>query len=95
MAEKITMNSNGKLTVPDNPIIPFIEGDGIGLDIWRATRQVVDAAVDDPTDLSFDTSQRLPPTERCWAGVEVAIPRNELAVSTVRKSAESMVVAPE
>ena len=41
---KITLN-NGKLEVPDNPIIPFIEGDGTGPDIWRASVQVVDAAV--------------------------------------------------
>jgi len=34
-----------RLQVPDRPIIPFIEGDGIGPDIWRATRRVVDAAV--------------------------------------------------
>ncbi|MFQ6004789.1 MAG: NADP-dependent isocitrate dehydrogenase [Woeseia sp.] len=37
---------NGKLQVPDNPIIPFIEGDGIGPDIWRATVRVLDAAVE-------------------------------------------------
>ena len=36
---------NGKLTVPDNPVIPFIEGDGIGPDVWRATVRVLDAAV--------------------------------------------------
>ncbi len=36
---------NGKLVVPDNPIIPFIEGDGTGPDIWRATVRVLDAAV--------------------------------------------------
>ena len=33
------------LQVPDHPVIPFIEGDGIGPDVWRATRQVLDAAV--------------------------------------------------
>lgn len=42
--EKITM-SNGKLNVPDNPIIPFIEGDGTGVDIWPASQLVFDAAV--------------------------------------------------
>lgn len=42
--EKITM-SGGKLQVPDNPIIPFIEGDGTGIDIWPAARMVFDAAV--------------------------------------------------
>ena len=42
--EKITI-ANGKLTVPDQPIIPFIEGDGTGADIWRASVRVLDAAV--------------------------------------------------
>jgi isocitrate dehydrogenase len=37
---------NGKLQVPDNPIVPFIEGDGTGPDIWRATVRVLDAAVE-------------------------------------------------
>lgn len=37
---------NGRLVVPDNPIIPFIEGDGTGPDIWRATVRVLDAAVE-------------------------------------------------
>jgi len=36
---------NGKLRVPDRPVIPFVEGDGIGPDIWAATRKVVDASV--------------------------------------------------
>jgi isocitrate dehydrogenase len=43
--EKITI-SNGKLNVPDNPIIPFIEGDGTGPDIWAASVRVLDAAVE-------------------------------------------------
>jgi isocitrate dehydrogenase len=38
--------TNGKLTVPDRPIIPFIEGDGTGPDIWRASVRVFDAAVE-------------------------------------------------
>jgi isocitrate dehydrogenase len=42
--EKITI-SNGVLRVPDQPIVPFIEGDGIGRDIWRASVRVFDAAV--------------------------------------------------
>ncbi|HET9910201.1 MAG TPA: NADP-dependent isocitrate dehydrogenase [Anaerolineales bacterium] len=37
---------NGKLNVPDNPIIPFVEGDGTGRDIWRASARVFDAAVE-------------------------------------------------
>ena len=40
------MGSNGKLEVPHHPIIPFIEGDGIGPDIWKASVQVLDAAVE-------------------------------------------------
>ena len=36
---------NGKLDVPDNPVIPFIEGDGTGPDIWNASVRVFDAAV--------------------------------------------------
>jgi len=43
--KKITFEK-GKLNVPDNPIIPFIEGDGMGPDIWRATKRVLDAAVE-------------------------------------------------
>src|ERR1700739_1822222 len=42
--EKITV-ANGKLRVPDQPIVPFIEGDGTGPDIWRASVRVFDAAV--------------------------------------------------
>jgi isocitrate dehydrogenase len=37
---------NGKFVIPDNPIIPFIEGDGTGRDIWKASVRVVDAAVE-------------------------------------------------
>jgi isocitrate dehydrogenase len=46
MAEKILMGKNGKLIVPDKPTIPFIEGDGIGPDIWRASVRVFDGAVE-------------------------------------------------
>jgi isocitrate dehydrogenase len=42
----ITANSDNSLNVPDNPIIPFIEGDGIGSDITPAMKTVVDAAID-------------------------------------------------
>jgi len=44
MADKITMGSDGSLAVSDNPIIPFIEGDGTGVDIWPAAKLVMDAA---------------------------------------------------
>ncbi len=40
------MGSDGKLLVPDNPTLPFIEGDGIGPDIWKASVRVFDAAVE-------------------------------------------------
>src|SRR5512134_3813160 len=43
--EKISIQ-NGKLQVPDNPIIPYVEGDGTGRDIWRASVRVLDAAVE-------------------------------------------------
>src|SRR5574339_291913 len=43
--EKITV-TNGVLNVPNNPIIPFIEGDGIGPDIWAASERVLNAAVE-------------------------------------------------
>lgn len=43
--QKITI-SNGKLNVPDNPTIPFIEGDGTGVDIWPASKHVFDKAVE-------------------------------------------------
>ncbi len=46
MAEKITMGTDGKLNVHNYPIIPFIEGDGIGPDIWKAAVRVLDAAVE-------------------------------------------------
>ena len=44
--EKITMGKDGKLNVPDQPIVTFIEGDGTGRDIWRASQRVLDAAVE-------------------------------------------------
>src|SRR5215813_10614022 len=44
--EAVSMSSSGKLEVPNQPIIPFIEGDGTGPDIWRASQRVFDAAVE-------------------------------------------------
>ena len=43
---RITIGADGKLQVPNDPIIPFIEGDGTGPDIWRASQMVLDAAVE-------------------------------------------------
>ncbi|MYE55491.1 MAG: NADP-dependent isocitrate dehydrogenase, partial [Acidimicrobiaceae bacterium] len=44
MPAKITLGAHGALVVPDEPIIPFVEGDGIGIDIWPAAKSVLDAA---------------------------------------------------
>jgi len=44
VAEKITMSTEQRLRVPDEPIIPYIEGDGTGVDIWPAAQAVLDAA---------------------------------------------------
>ncbi len=52
--ERITLD-NGRLVVPDTPVIPFIEGDGTGPDIWRASRHVLDRAV----DLAYGGKRRL------------------------------------
>ncbi|MHC4787754.1 MAG: isocitrate dehydrogenase (NADP(+)) [Planctomycetota bacterium] len=52
--------SEGRLRVPDFPIVPFIEGDGIGPDIWRATRLVADAAV----EKSYGPARKV-----CWTQI--------------------------
>ncbi|MFA6152245.1 MAG: NADP-dependent isocitrate dehydrogenase [Chitinophagaceae bacterium] len=46
MTQHITMGSNGKINVPDHPIVPFIEGDGIGPEVWAASKLVLDAAIE-------------------------------------------------
>lgn len=46
MEQKIRKNSDGTLNVPDMPVIPFIEGDGTGPDIWKAAKKVMDSAVE-------------------------------------------------
>jgi isocitrate dehydrogenase len=45
MPEKISVAADGALVVPDEPLIPYIQGDGTGVDIWPATQRVLDAAV--------------------------------------------------
>ncbi len=45
-ASTITMDSAGKLRVPDDPILPFVIGDGTGPDIWNSSVAVFDAAVE-------------------------------------------------
>ncbi len=52
--EKIQID-NGTLQVPNNPIIPFIEGDGTGRDIWKASKRVLDAAV----EKAYDGSKKI------------------------------------
>ncbi|WP_166244638.1 NADP-dependent isocitrate dehydrogenase [Paenibacillus turpanensis] len=44
--ERITLTADGQMNVPNNPIIPFIEGDGTGPDIWAASKRILDAAVE-------------------------------------------------
>src|SRR4051795_8361088 len=44
MAQNITMQPDGTLSVPDEPVIPYVEGDGTGVDIWPAAQLVMDAA---------------------------------------------------
>ncbi|MDE2794280.1 MAG: isocitrate dehydrogenase (NADP(+)) [Gemmatimonadota bacterium] len=67
--EKIT-GDTGRPVVPDRPIVPFIEGDGIGPDIWAATRHVVDAAV----AKSFDGARGI-----AWMEVYAGEKANEVA----------------
>ena len=57
---KITVNSDGTYNIPDNPIVTFIEGDGIGPDLWAASVRVFDAAV----DKAFNGSKKI-----SWAEV--------------------------
>ena len=68
---RITRN-DGRLEVPDNPIIPFIEGDGIGPDIWRASVRVLDAAI----DKAYDGKRRIH-----WMEVYAGGKANELCGS--------------
>jgi len=46
MSERIALSLDGTINVPDHPVIPFIEGDGVGPDIWSATVKVLDASVE-------------------------------------------------
>ncbi len=68
---KITIH-NGILQVPENPIIPFIEGDGIGPDIWRATYRVLDSAV----NKAYGDSRKI-----YWTEVYAGEKANDLAGS--------------
>lgn len=75
----ITLLGNGELNVPDDPKIGFIEGDGIGPDIWAASRMVLDAAV----EKSFGGRRRifwreLPAGEKAFAASGEWVPRETL-----------------
>ncbi len=77
-AKAITLE-DGELTVPPIPIIPFIEGDGVGADIWSAARPVLDAAV----NLAYGNSRRLgwmevPAGEKALAQVGSLLPDETL-----------------
>ena len=69
--EKITIE-NGRLQVPDNPVIPFIEGDGIGPDVWHASKMVLDAAV----AKAYNGTREI-----CWLEVYAGEKANELTGS--------------
>lgn len=58
--KKITINNDGSLNIPDFPIIAYIEGDGIGPDIWRAASMVIDSAV----RAAYDENKKI-----CWLEV--------------------------
>ena len=59
--EPIGLSAPGKISVPDRPIIPFIEGDGTGPDIWRASQRVFDAAV----EKAYGGKRKIA-WSRCW-----------------------------
>lgn len=79
---------DGKLCVPDRPIIPFIEGDGIGRDIWRATCSVVDAAV----EIAYCGSRRIAWCE-IFAGEKALQIYGELLPEDTLMAIEKFVVA--
>jgi isocitrate dehydrogenase len=78
-SQKIKKRPDGSLDVPDQPIIPFIEGDGIGPDIWRATRLVIDAAVEKTYSGSRKIAwMELPVGEKGYARTGNYLPREAL-----------------
>lgn len=77
MAEKIRIE-NGRLTVPHSPIIRYIEGDGTGRDIWKASVRVFDAAV----EKAYDSKRKV-----SWKEV-LAGEKGETAANEVQKRAE-------
>ena len=67
--QKITVNKDFTLNVPDQPIIPFIEGDGTGADIWRASVRVLDAADKMVGFVGFDAVRN----ERPWTDDDIYV----------------------
>ena len=64
---------NGQISVPANPIVPFIEGDGTGPDIWRASVRVFDAAV----EKAFGGSRKMTTSTFSGARTGDGTPRNQ------------------
>jgi isocitrate dehydrogenase len=80
-AQKIQKDPEGRLNVPEHPIIPYIEGDGIGPDIWRATQLVIDAAVEKAYAGDRKISwQELPVGEKGYAETGSYLPQEALEV---------------
>jgi len=79
---------DGKLCVPDIPIIPFIEGDGIGSDVWRAARLVIDAAV----KVAYDGERRIAWCE-VFAGEKALNLYGELLPQDTLRAIEQFIVA--
>ena len=88
---------DGGLQVPDNPVIPYIEGDGIGPDIWRATVRVLDAAVTSTGsfasyNLQEQTKSYTSPTENTfWFMFEPLIISNEAFEELCPEQQEALV----
>lgn len=85
--EKISIQ-DGELHVPVNPVIPFIEGDGIGPDIWKATRRVIDAAV----EKSYDGNKKIEWFE-IYAGEKAKEKYDEWLPEDTKKAITEYIVA--
>ena len=84
-----------KLQVPDCPIIPFIEGDGTGPDIWRASVRVFDAAVARPTAASGrSTGRRCSPVRRPSTGEELAARRDRRGLPRLSRGHQGPLTTP-
>jgi isocitrate dehydrogenase len=75
--QKITVNADFSLNVPDQPVIPYIEGDGTGLDITPVMLKVVDAAV----AKAYAGKRRCMPCATTWSASKARSPRPWAAAS--------------